>query len=67
MGTACKVGDFGLLRCPGGPAQKTSSMTAAYAPPEVFEGKPSRSSDQYSLAVTWCQLRGGLLPFEGGP
>jgi serine/threonine protein kinase/tetratricopeptide (TPR) repeat protein len=68
IGSACKVGDFGLLRLLGGSsAQKTTSMTAAYAPPEVFEGKPTRSSDQYSLAVTWCSLRGGRLPFEGGP
>src|SRR5579884_1873519 len=68
VGTACKLGDFGLMRCLGDSAsQKSSSMTAAYAPPEVFDGKPSRSSDQYSLAVSWCLLRGGRLPFEGSP
>src|SRR5262249_53031490 len=66
VGTACKVGDFGLLRCLGGGSRKTINMTAAYAPPEVFEGRPSRASDQYSLAVSWCQLRAGRMPFEGG-
>src|SRR5579884_1349577 len=68
MGTACKVADFGLLRSIGGNSpQKTFSMTAGYAAPEVFAGQPSRASDQYSLAVSWCQLRGGRVPFEGGP
>jgi formylglycine-generating enzyme required for sulfatase activity len=68
VGTACKVGDFGLLRCLGNSdSQKSRSMTPAYAPPEVFDGKPTRTSDQYSLAVSWCLLRGGRLPFEGGP
>ena len=66
VGSLCKVGDFGLLRrLEATVSQKTNSMTAAYAPPEVFEGHASAHSDQYSLAVSWCQLRGGRLPFEG--
>jgi formylglycine-generating enzyme required for sulfatase activity len=68
VGSACKVGDFGLLRRLGpSVSQPTSSVTAAYAAPEVFEGRPARQSDQYSLAASWCHLRGGRLPFEGGP
>src|SRR5262249_28826003 len=30
-----------------------------------FRGQTSGRSDQYSLAVTYCQLRGGRLPFTG--
>src|SRR5437763_71652 len=68
VGSLCKVGDFGLLRRLAATAsQKTGSLTVAYAPPEMFERNPSPSSDQYALAVSWCQLRGGRLPFEGEP
>jgi serine/threonine protein kinase len=68
VGSLCKVGDFGLLRRLAATAsQKTGSMTVAYAPPEVLDRKPSPRSDQYSLAVSWCQLRSGRLPFEGEP
>ena len=42
-------------------------MTPSYAPPEFFDRVTSSQSDQYSLAVTFCQLRGGRLPFEGHP
>ena len=38
---------------------------SAYAAPEFFRGQTSDQSDQYALAVTYCQLRGGRLPFEG--
>jgi serine/threonine-protein kinase len=34
-----------------------------YAAPEVFRGHASAQSDQYSLAVSYCELRGGRLPF----
>jgi formylglycine-generating enzyme required for sulfatase activity/serine/threonine protein kinase len=68
VGTLCKVGDFGLLlRLAATASQKTGSMTVAYAPPEVIDRKPSPRSDQYALAVSWCQLRAGRLPFEGEP
>ena len=41
-------------------------MTPAYAAPEFFKKQTSSQSDQYSLAVTYCHLRGGRLPFTGG-
>jgi hypothetical protein len=69
VGDAVKVGDFGLVRV----LEKTAATTAtaactpAYAAPEFFQGQVTRWMDQYALAVTYCQLRGGRLPFEGGP
>jgi serine/threonine protein kinase len=41
--------------------------TPAYAAPEVFHGRLSDRTDQYSLAMCYCQLRGGRLPFVNGP
>jgi serine/threonine protein kinase len=39
-------------------------LTPAYAAPELFRSEPSESSDQYSLAMTYVELRTGELPFE---
>jgi serine/threonine protein kinase len=39
----------------------------SYSPPEVFHGLVSEHTDQFSLAVTYCQLRGGRLPFTNTP
>lgn len=39
-------------------------FTPYYAPPEAFQGKISRSSDQYSLALTFCELVAGQIPFD---
>lgn len=36
-----------------------------YAPPEFFEGKMVASSDQFSLASTYCVLLTGQNPFPG--
>src|SRR5262249_35866179 len=33
--------------------------------PEVLAGQISRWSDQFALAVTYCLLRGGRLPYDG--
>jgi serine/threonine protein kinase len=66
FGSGVKIGDFGLVRPVAGPATgHTGSMTAAYAAPEFFDRRTSQHSDQYSLAVSYCELRGGRLPFEG--
>lgn len=64
VGEGVKVGDFGLVRVLGR-AGAAGGMTPHYAAPEVLDGRASRWSDQYALAVTWCQLRGGRLPFTG--
>jgi hypothetical protein len=68
LGEGVKVGDFGLMRLLARAVDRhAGGMTPQYAAPEVFEGRISRWSDQYALAVTWCQLRGGRLPFAGPP
>ena len=36
------------------------AFTPRYAPPEAFEGKTSPSFDQYSLALTFCELVYGM-------
>jgi serine/threonine protein kinase len=63
-----KVADFSLA------AQVTASMgyhrrvgTLDYTAPELLTGRLSERSDQYSLAVTYCELRGGRLPFPEPP
>ena len=34
-----------------------------YSPPEFYFGITTRTSDQWILAATWCEIRGGRLPF----
>src|SRR5204862_7714495 len=66
VGGTIKVADFGLARLLTHTITgHTGSLTPAYAAPEFFAGKTHRQSDQYSLAVTYCQLRCGRLPFDG--
>ncbi len=67
VGGSVKVADFGLARIlEHTQTGHTGSMTPAYAAPEFFKKQTSSQSDQYSLAVTYCHLRGGRLPFTGG-
>ncbi|HJT78400.1 MAG TPA: serine/threonine-protein kinase [Gemmataceae bacterium] len=66
LGDVVKVADFGLAKVLEHTVTAASgSMTAAYAAPEFFNDQATRWSDQYCLAVTYCQLRGGRLPFGG--
>jgi serine/threonine protein kinase len=65
-GGGVKVADFGLAKLlEHSLASNTGAMTPAYAAPEFLKGQTSVHSDQYSLAVSYCQLRGGRLPFTG--
>jgi formylglycine-generating enzyme required for sulfatase activity len=66
VGGCVKVADFGLAKVLEHTATTMSGgMTPAYAAPEFFNGQATRWSDQYCLAVSYCQLRGGRLPFGG--
>jgi serine/threonine protein kinase len=68
VGGCVKVGDYGLARVMEktlATASGTGGMTPAYAAPERFNRQTSGQSDQYSLACTYCHMRGGLLPFTG--
>jgi serine/threonine protein kinase len=66
VGGGVKVADFGLAKLlEGAAASHSGGMTAEYAAPEFFQGKLSAGSDQYSLAATYCELRGGRTPFRG--
>lgn len=64
FGETVKLCDYGL-------ASMTSSTmrghrrtgTKDFAAPEVFQGRLSDWTDQYALAVTYCLLRGGEMPF----
>src|SRR4051794_16158860 len=69
VGRGVKVADFGLSTLIGQDATSPShaGLTYSYAAPETFRGQIRRQSDQYSLAVTYCVLRGGRPPFAGPP
>ncbi len=66
FGSCAKLGDFGLVReLHSGRTGHPGSWTLGYAAPEYFSSQLSPQSDQYALAVTYCQMRGGVLPFRG--
>lgn len=66
VGSGVKVADFGLVRLlEHALTSHSGSMTPAYAAPEFLRGQTASQSDQYCLAVTYCEVRGGRLPFAG--
>jgi formylglycine-generating enzyme required for sulfatase activity len=68
VGGGVKVADFGLARVMEHSATaSTGGMTPAYAAPELFQKHVAKQTDQYCLAVSYCQLRSNRLPFEGSP
>ncbi|MDZ4852564.1 MAG: protein kinase [Pirellulaceae bacterium] len=61
-----KVADFGLIKdLHNKSISIMSGMTPTYAAPEMFDGRPGRFSDQYSLAIVYQELLTGTLPFNG--
>jgi tetratricopeptide (TPR) repeat protein len=66
VGGAVQLCDFGLA-CILGDLRGTTATAAtiAYAAPEYLDkGKPSAASDQYSLAISYYELKTGALPFD---
>jgi serine/threonine protein kinase/formylglycine-generating enzyme required for sulfatase activity len=61
-----KVADFGLARMIESQRMTvTGSGTAPYMAPEIWKRQFSDSSDLYSLAVSYVELRIGRMPFAG--
>src|SRR5262249_12879531 len=48
-------------------AHERLAETLRYAAPEVFRGCVGDRTDHHALAVTYCLLRGGRLPFSDTP
>ncbi len=66
VGGHVKVADFGLLKdLRDEDCSMIGGLTPIYAPPEVFDGRPSMHSDQYSLAIMYQELLTGTRPFSG--
>ena len=66
IGEHVKVADFGLIKDLHKASQSLmSGMTPAYAAPELFDGRPGKNSDQYSLAIVYQEMLTGCRPFSG--
>ncbi len=66
VGGRIKVADFGLVKdLQDANCSIVGGMTPVYAAPELFDGRPSIHSDQYSLAIVYQEMLTGVVPFEG--
>ncbi len=64
VGDVAKVCDYGLASELGDIRATTNAFTLPYAAPEAInKNQPLPASDQYSLAVTYVELRTGRWPF----
>jgi hypothetical protein len=61
VGGGVKVADVDPARWLSPASPPGPPLDPLYAAPERLAGRPSRHSDQYSLALTYCHLRTGLL------
>lgn len=68
FGDTVKLADFGLAVPMSMPRfNRNPCGSLHFAAAEVFQGWLTDRSDQYSLAVSYCLLRGGQLPFTEVP
>jgi serine/threonine protein kinase len=68
FGSQVRVADFSLAVQVTAPMWHHRRMgTLHYSAPEIFQGWLSDKSDQFSLAVSYYQLRSGRLPFLDTP
>ena len=59
-----QIGDFGLARMQEDGRATSVAGSMAYAAPEcLIENQPTLATDQYSLAITYYELKTGKLPF----
>jgi serine/threonine protein kinase len=66
LGGRIKIADFGLVKdLVGNSVTATGGGTPLYATPEAFDGRVSRYSDQYSLAVVYQEMLTGERPYPG--
>lgn len=66
VGGHVKVADFGLVKDVHEGAQSLmTALTPVYAAPELFDGRPGKRSDQYSLAIVFQEMLTGTRPFPG--
>lgn len=66
VGDRIKVADFGLVKdLHGDNVTATGGVSPAYAACEFFDGRISRYSDQYSLAIVYMEMLTGIRPFPG--
>lgn len=66
QGSHVKVGDFGLAKdISSTNVSVLNGFTPMFAAPELFEGRPGRASDQYSLAIVYQMMLTGSSPFNG--
>jgi serine/threonine protein kinase len=57
LGDTLKVADFGLCAAAKqGSGRQGFRGTAPYAAPELYEGRATSRTDQFGLAVTYCEL-----------
>ena len=65
MGNSAQLCDFGVARILHDVQPSAGLGSPAYMAPEcIRDQRPSRTSDQYSLAITYVELRTGSLPFD---
>jgi serine/threonine protein kinase len=69
VGDTAQVCDFGLARVVTEASVSNPIYTAAYVAPEMLrDNRPSPTTDQYSLAISYVEMRTGSLPFSAtGP
>ena len=66
VGGHVKVADFGLVKELEDVQQSfMGGLTPIYASPELFDGAPTGTSDQYSLAIVYQEMLTGARPFPG--
>ena len=66
VGGRMKVADFGLVKdIQDRTCSMMGGMTPVYAAPELFDGRPTAASDQYSLAIVYQEMLTGRVAVSG--